>query len=281
MLANPNSPSSPSSDDIFFDDTLNQPICTGVLESVADNYSHITPWREKPNMYINREIMHQNQSSTNNPLFQISSNWSTPTSREPDKRIESDQNRTNLENDKNQSFNDELQQTNKKQQKYSPNFEEDTFYFLNEENEFELEEEISFSEEFDLNDELFYESESNEMNHNIENFSIDTKSQKDLVFGTTDTSIDLSEKVKDFQYYYYKVFTEKKKFGKEFVKKIHDDYMRFFLYFPKMERTQYRSIQTYFQDYLKYQNTIIPFLKNNKYQILHSIPGLLENLKNK
>lgn len=85
--------------------------------------------------------------------------------------------------------------------------------------------------------------------------------------------VNFSGRVQNFRNFFYLIFTERKKFKKEYVKKIHD-YMRGYINFPKMTRNEFRKVELYFQNYAPYDYLIISFLKSHKIQILRLIPGL-------
>lgn len=94
--------------------------------------------------------------------------------------------------------------------------------------------------------------------------------------GSTRTSkrkVGLSKKAELFKNAFYHVFTEKKRFPKNLVKKIHD-YIIKFLPIPKMKRDQIRSIDLYFSEYSIYSEIILSFLQNHREMILGSIPEL-------
>lgn len=85
--------------------------------------------------------------------------------------------------------------------------------------------------------------------------------------------VNFSGRVQKFRNFFYLIFTNRKKFKKEYVKKIHN-YMSDYIKFPKMTRNEYRNVELYFQNYVLYDYLIISFLKSHKIQILRLIPGL-------
>lgn len=87
--------------------------------------------------------------------------------------------------------------------------------------------------------------------------------------------VDLSEKAEIFKCAFYQVFTDKKKFPKTFVKKIHDLICQI-ISLPKMKREQVRSIDLYFEDFASQSERILAFLHLNKSFILESIPELID-----
>lgn len=74
--------------------------------------------------------------------------------------------------------------------------------------------------------------------------------------------IDLTPDQESFKNRYYKYFTQKKKFSKDYVIKIHK-YMAQHLSFPKISRDETRQIDLYFQHYAFAQNKIFDFIEKN------------------
>ena len=79
------------------------------------------------------------------------------------------------------------------------------------------------------------------------------------------TILPLSEKVQCFKNGFYNIFTNRKKFKKEYVVKIHNNFLvKNIKGFQKIKRSESRSIDTYFQKYAPYQDKIYPVLREKK-----------------
>lgn len=86
------------------------------------------------------------------------------------------------------------------------------------------------------------------------------------------TILPLSEKVQCFKNGFYNIFTNRKKFKKEYVVKIHNKFLvNNIKGFQKIKRSESRSIDTYFQKYAPYQDKIYQVLREKKRQILKTI----------
>ncbi|KAK8849350.1 hypothetical protein M9Y10_018746 [Tritrichomonas musculus] len=85
------------------------------------------------------------------------------------------------------------------------------------------------------------------------------------------TILSLSKEQKCFKDGYYKIFTSRKKFKKEYVVKIHNDILANILGFQKIQRNESRSIDTYFQNYAPYKDQIFQVLRSKKEIIIKKI----------
>ena len=86
--------------------------------------------------------------------------------------------------------------------------------------------------------------------------------------------VDLSLRAKLFKYAFYKIFTSnKKKFPKELVIKIHNFICRY-LPLPIMSRELRRNIDMYFDVYSQYSEIILCSLQQHKEELLEAIPEL-------
>lgn len=85
------------------------------------------------------------------------------------------------------------------------------------------------------------------------------------------TILSLSKEQKSFKDGYYKIFTSRKKFKKEYVVKIHNDILVNILGFHKIQRNESRSIDTYFQNYAPYKDQIFQVLRSKKEIIIKKI----------
>lgn len=83
--------------------------------------------------------------------------------------------------------------------------------------------------------------------------------------------VSLSAKEQKFKKNLYSVFTSKKKFPKECLKKIHDEHIAIDLDIPKMSREQLRRIDLYFRDFASFSDLIIPYLKQNKGELSYLV----------
>lgn len=87
--------------------------------------------------------------------------------------------------------------------------------------------------------------------------------------------IDLSRKANMFKKLFYQIFTSKKKFPKQMVKKIHEIVCAP-LFLKKMSREQFRRIDLYFQENSQYSERILIYLQQHKEELLDQIPELSE-----
>lgn len=87
--------------------------------------------------------------------------------------------------------------------------------------------------------------------------------------------LNLSHQQNEFKKLFYQVFTSKKRIPKEIVKKIHNIIL-VPLELKKMSREEFRKIDLYFQNYLKYSTQILIYLQKHKEDILGAIPELLK-----
>lgn len=78
--------------------------------------------------------------------------------------------------------------------------------------------------------------------------------------------VDLSETEKEFKYDLYKFFTQRKKFSKIYVIKIHKMMMKK-LHFPPITREETRQIDLYFKHYADAKKDIFDYIKENKEKI--------------
>lgn len=78
------------------------------------------------------------------------------------------------------------------------------------------------------------------------------------------TILSLSKEQQCFKDGYYKIFTSRKKFKKEYVVKIHNKILVNILGFHKIQRNESRSIDTYFQNYAPYKDQIFQVLRSKK-----------------
>lgn len=86
----------------------------------------------------------------------------------------------------------------------------------------------------------------------------------------------LSGKALELKNRYYSIFTFSKKFPKEYVLKIHKEYLVDQLKYPKLTRDQTREIDLYFLDYADKKDEILEFLEKNKEELSR---GPLKNIK--
>lgn len=103
---------------------------------------------------------------------------------------------------------------------------------------------------------------------------------KDLNSGASTKScpkrkLNRSHQNNEFKKLFYQIFTSKKRIPKEIVKKIHNIIL-VPLELKKMSRDEYRKIDLYFQNYLKYSTQILIYLQKHKEDILGAIPELLK-----
>lgn len=102
-------------------------------------------------------------------------------------------------------------------------------------------------------------------------------SQKRICKKNTDSDSKLSITQEDeviiFKKEFYGIFTNKRKFRKTYVKKIHD-IIRTKFCFRAITREEFRSIDLYFQHYAFYRESIISFLRNNYHLIITKYPEL-------
>lgn len=87
--------------------------------------------------------------------------------------------------------------------------------------------------------------------------------------------LNRSHQNNEFKKLFYQIFTSKKRIPKEIVKKIHNIIL-VPLELKKMSRDEYRKIDLYFQNYLKYSTQILIYLQKHKEDILGAIPELLK-----
>lgn len=85
---------------------------------------------------------------------------------------------------------------------------------------------------------------------------------------------DLTEKQNDFSVQYKLIFTRNKKFKKEFIIGIHDEFLKEQFGFEKLSREIRRSINKYFISYEQYSDDILSYLLQNKEKILMKFPEL-------
>lgn len=90
----------------------------------------------------------------------------------------------------------------------------------------------------------------------------------------------LSDKAQDLKKNYYLIFTNKKKFPKTIIPKIHG-IMRRYLNLKPITRDVSRFKDKYFEEFANDSDKIIPFLLCNKLIILASIPELQYYYKSK
>ena len=81
------------------------------------------------------------------------------------------------------------------------------------------------------------------------------------------------DEVSMFKEGFYRIFTNKRRFRKENVKKIHD-IIRTKFCFRAMTREEFRSIDLYFQHYAFHRESILSFLRNNYQLIITKNPEL-------
>lgn len=86
--------------------------------------------------------------------------------------------------------------------------------------------------------------------------------------------LKLSNQAQKFQNYYYLIFTNKKKFPKKFIQKIHS-IIQEPLNLKPMDRDIVRWKDKYFEEYAKDSEKIIEYLILNKQKILMQIPELM------
>lgn len=86
--------------------------------------------------------------------------------------------------------------------------------------------------------------------------------------------LNLSNQAQKFQNYYYLIFTNKKKFPKEFIQKIHK-IIQEPLNLKPMVRDVVRRKDKYFEEYVNDSKKIIEYLVLNKQKILMQIPELM------
>lgn len=85
------------------------------------------------------------------------------------------------------------------------------------------------------------------------------------------------DEVSMFKEGFYRIFTNKRRFRKENVKKIHDIIIRSKFCFRAMTRDEYRSIDRYFEHYAFYKDSILSFLQNNYCRIISQYPELSQS----
>lgn len=86
--------------------------------------------------------------------------------------------------------------------------------------------------------------------------------------------VDLSRNANKFKLLFYQIFTTKKRFPKELVRKIHN-IISDFCHLQKMTREEFRSIDLYFRNYSKYSEYILNFLQLHRKEIMRLVPELL------
>lgn len=92
--------------------------------------------------------------------------------------------------------------------------------------------------------------------------------------------IFLSDGERKFKAQIYTILNKGRKFDKYILKSIHD-FMKDKLNIPTMVREEFRRIDLYFKHFYKYEDRIIPFLKNNKEDIFEAFLRDKKSNKNK
>ena len=83
----------------------------------------------------------------------------------------------------------------------------------------------------------------------------------------------------EFKYGFYKILSNKKRFKKQYVIKIHNRFLVPMLGFPPVKREEYRSIDKYFIRYQNEKEKIYKCLRENKDKIKNEFFSEKENKK--
>lgn len=130
----------------------------------------------------------------------------------------------------------------------------------------------------------FQDDKHRNKNHEIDHISdnsfieyqnnLDTNDKSNSISNFTRKSWNPTENEIKFKKEYYSIFTNKRRFSKTIVKKIHDDILRNYFCFRAMKREELRSVNIYFKNYAFFSSTILNFLRANKDYIIKCVPEL-------
>ena len=115
------------------------------------------------------------------------------------------------------------------------------------------------------------------MNENYLNNDIDDKNGKPKN-KKKKTTIKMNEKAENFKYSFYKMFTQKKKFPKKYVRLIHNS-LCYILKLKRINRDETRSIDLYFTHFADHSEKILLCIEKNKLALVQKFPELLNFLE--
>ena len=134
----------------------------------------------------------------------------------------------------------------------------------------------AFNNEFYQDESLLFQdsNDAKSFNEILNNEHQKIISEKNISPKMQVRKVTLNEKDIKFKNNFYRIFSKKMRFKKEFVQKIHNSILVSNLGLAKMTRTEFRTISIYFKNYSKMDVQIINCLKENKELIEKTILNL-------
>ena len=134
----------------------------------------------------------------------------------------------------------------------------------------------AFNNEFYQDESLLFQdsNDAKSFNELLNNEHQKIISEKNISPKMQVRKVTLNEKDIKFKNNFYRIFSKKMRFKKEFVQKIHNSILVSNLGLAKMTRTEFRTISIYFKNYSKMDVQIINCLKENKELIEKTILNL-------
>ena len=132
------------------------------------------------------------------------------------------------------------------------------------------------NEEYYQDESLFFQdsNDAKSFNELLNNEHQKIISEKNISPKMQVRKVTLNEKDIKFKNNFYRIFSKKMRFKKEFVQKIHNSILVSNLGLAKMTRIEFRTISIYFKNYSKMDVQIINCLKENKELIEKTILNL-------